>query len=231
MFFQFVLSLWRNIFSENMELEEWGEWHTQTYWARDSSSMPPKGRSPPRQRGPPESAPCHLTRQTCIHFIHNTSTCRWPWENSMSRERNRGFVVYELTLQVGFMSTEVEFDRLYLGQVAVLWVLVCVAVCPATWREQTTRPLVIRICNTIITCTSFLKTECLDDYLPQIMIATQAPSYNPVAFSDSCIAIAVWRIKCEAKQRRFFHLQALVWKAFTVICLDVGSRSWWPQVI
>lgn len=40
------------------------------------------------------------------------------------------------------MSTEVEFDCLYLGQVAVLWVLVYVAVCPATKQGRVIRTLV-----------------------------------------------------------------------------------------
>lgn len=39
-----------------------------------------------------------------------------------------------LTMQKGFVSIKVEFDRFYLGQVAMLGVLVCVAVCPAVKR-------------------------------------------------------------------------------------------------
>lgn len=48
------------------------------------------------------------------------------------------------------MSTEVEFDCIYLGQVAMLWVLVCVAVCPAISQEWTIGTLVIIICNKVI---------------------------------------------------------------------------------
>lgn len=40
------------------------------------------------------------------------------------------------------MSTEVEFDGIYLGQVAMLWVLVCVAVRPAIYQEETIGTLV-----------------------------------------------------------------------------------------
>lgn len=46
-----------------------------------------------------------------------------------------------LTAKVGFVSVQVEFDGLHLGQVAMLRVLVCVTVGPGIHQEQTLRVL------------------------------------------------------------------------------------------
>lgn len=52
----------------------------------------------------------------------------------------------------------------------------------------------------------------------RLVIATQA------------LRLLGW-IKCNVRQRMFPHLQAFVWKALNVICLDTGSPSLWPQLI
>lgn len=48
-----------------------------------------------------------------------------------------------LTAKVGLISVQVEFDGLHLGQVAMLRVLICVTVRPATHGEQLERWLPI----------------------------------------------------------------------------------------
>ena len=42
-------------------------------------------------------------------------------------------------MKVGLISVQVEFDGLYLGQVAMLRVLICVTVRPGTYQEQLER--------------------------------------------------------------------------------------------
>lgn len=52
-------------------------------------------------------------------------------------------MIRALTVKVGLISIQVEFDGLHLGQVAMLRVLVCVAVRPGTHGEQLERWLLI----------------------------------------------------------------------------------------